>query len=231
MKLLVIRPQPGADATAIRAEAAGFEVTVVPLFAIEPVAWEIPQAGEYDALMLTSGNAVRQAGDGVYALNDLPIYLVGTATARAVEYAGLAIQAIGDAGVDAILSKIQAAGHNRVLWLAGEDRTDATMPAGMTVDAHTVYRSAMLPEPAHFADIIASCGAVMLHSPRAASRFASICQAHGINRGEVTITALSAAIAESAGTGWQEVIVAPQPNDAALLSQLQSRFTTTPRDP
>ncbi len=102
MKLLVIRPQPGADATAIRAEAAGFEVTVVPLFAIEPVAWEIPQAGEYDALMLTSGNAVRQAGDGVYALNDWPIYLVGTATARAVECARLAIEAIGDAGVDAI---------------------------------------------------------------------------------------------------------------------------------
>lgn len=231
MKLLVIRPRPGADATALRAQASGFEVAVVPLFAIEPVAWEMPQAGDYDALMLTSGNAVRQAGDGLYALKHLPTFVVGTATARAVEHAGLAIQAVGDAGVDAILSIIRAAGHNRTLWLAGEERTDASVPVGMTVDAHTVYRSAMLPEPADFADIIASCGAVMLHSPRAASRFASICQAHGINRGQVTIAALSAAIAESAGSGWQEVIVAPQPNDAALLSQLQSRFTTTPRDP
>lgn len=231
MKLLVIRPQPGADATAIRAEAAGFEVSVVPLFAIEPVAWEIPQAGDYDALMLTSGNAVRQAGNGLYALKHLPIFVVGTATARAAEQTGLPIQAIGDAGVDATLSKIQAAGHSRAIWLAGEDRTDATMPVGMTVDICTVYRSALLPEPADFADIVKSCGAVMLHSPRAASHFLSLCQVYGTVRTEIRIAALSAAIAESAGAGWQEIIIAPEPNDVALLSQLQSRFTTTPRDP
>jgi uroporphyrinogen-III synthase len=231
MKLLVIRPQPGADATALRAHAAGFEVAVVPLFGIEPVAWEMPQVGEYEALMLTSGNAVRQAGDGLDGLKDLPTYVVGTATARAAGQAGLTVVAIGNAGIDAILSKIQAAGHKRILWLAGEDRTDAFIPRGMTVDVRTVYSSALLPEPADFDDIVASCSTVMLHSPRAALHFLSLCQAHGTARTEIRIAALSAAIAESAGTGWQEVIIAPQPNDAALLSQLQSRFTTTPRDP
>ena len=231
MKLLVIRPQPGADATALRAHAAGFEVAVVPLFGIEPVAWEMPQAGDYDALMLTSGNAVRQARDGLSALKDLPTFVVGTATARAVEQSGLVVQAIGDAGVDAILSKIQAAGHNRILWLAGEDRTHPSIPLGMTLDTRTVYRSALLPEPADFADIVTSCDTVMLHSPRAALHFLSLCQVHGTARTEIRIAALSAAIAESAGDGWQEIITASEPNDAALLSQLQSRFTTTPRDP
>ena len=123
MKLLVIRPQPGADATALRAEAVGFEVAVVPLFAIEPVAWAMPQVGDYDALMLTSGNAVRQAGDGLYALKDLPTYVVGTATARAVEHAGLAIQATGDAGVDARLLQYVdeiLLGHEHI-GQAGED--------------------------------------------------------------------------------------------------------------
>lgn len=231
MKLLVIRPQPGADATALRAEAVGFEVAVVPLFAIEPVAWEMPQVGEYDALMLTSGNAVRQARDGLDGLKDLPTFVVGAATARAAEQTLSAVQAIGNAGVDAILSKIQAAGHNRILWLAGEDRTDPSIPLGMTLDTRTVYRSALLTEPADFADIVASCGAVMLHSSRAALHFLSLCQAHGTTRTEIRIAPLSAAIAESAGDGWQEIITAPEPNDAALLSRLQSRFTTTPRDP
>lgn len=227
MKLLVIRPQPGADATASRAKAAGFDAVVMPLFAIEPVAWDVPSVGDHDVLMLTSGNAVRQAGDGLQRLKDLPTYVVGTATAQAAEKARLAIAGVGDAGVAAIISTMKAAGHRRLLWLAGEDRVDAAMPAGMTVDICTVYRSAAISEPTDFADIVVSCDAIMLHSPRAALRFSSICDAHKIERARVRIAALSAAIVASGGNGWQEVITATHPNDATLLSQLQSRFTTT----
>jgi uroporphyrinogen-III synthase len=231
MKLLVIRPQPGADATASRADAAGFDAIIMPLFAIEPVTWDVPSITDYDALMLTSGNAVRQAGGGLQLLKDLPVYVVGTATARAAQRAGLAVEVVGEAGVSAIVSTISAAGHKRLLWLAGVDRTDTAMPADMTVDIFLVYRSAILAEPADFSHIVDSCDAIMLHSPRAALYFSKLCERHGIDRAEVRIAALSAAIAASAGHGWREVITAPHPNDAPLLSELQSRFTTVSRDP
>lgn len=231
MKLLIIRPQPGADATASRADAAGFDAVIMPLFVIEPVAWELPPVDDYDALMLTSGNTVRQAGDSLRLLKDLPTYVVGSATARAAENAGLAVGTVGNAGVDAMLSKMEVAGHHRLLWLAGEDRTGISMPAGMTVDIRTVYRSAAVSVPTDFADIVASCDAVMLHSPRAASRLSSACDLQGIKRADIRIAALSAAIAASGGSGWREVITATQPNDAVLLSELQSRFTTMSCDP
>jgi len=59
MKLLVIRPQPGADATAARIVNAGHEALLMPIFAVEPVAWEAPSAADYDGILLTSANAVR----------------------------------------------------------------------------------------------------------------------------------------------------------------------------
>ena len=48
--LLVLRPQPGADATAARAKALGLDAIVTPLFRIEPCAWDMPD-GAFDALL------------------------------------------------------------------------------------------------------------------------------------------------------------------------------------
>ena len=70
MRLLVIRPQPGADATAKRVEALGHEAVLMPLFEVHAVAWDAPPVNAYDALILSSGNAVRHAGEGLHKLCD-----------------------------------------------------------------------------------------------------------------------------------------------------------------
>ena len=64
-KLLLLRPEPGLSASAERARALGLEVIACPLFAIEPVEWEAPDPADYDALLLTSANAVRHGGHGL----------------------------------------------------------------------------------------------------------------------------------------------------------------------
>lgn len=231
MKLLITRPQPGADATASRAAEAGFDAVTMPLFAIEPLDWDVPSAASYDALMVTSGNAVRYAGAGLQKLRRLPLYVVGSATAREADRRGLSSAFVGDEGVDVVLTTIDAAGYRRVLWLAGEDHIDPRFPADMNVDIRTVYRSAALKAPADFTEKVTSCDAVMLHSPRAGRHFSELCKAQTLNRSAVTIAALSPAIAESAGSDWRGIVIAATPNDAALLSRLQSSFTSVRRDP
>ena len=231
MKLLIIRPQPGADATAVRVCAAGHDAAVMPLFEVQPVSWDDASSENYDALLLTSGNAVRLAGEGLHRLRKLPVYAVGSATARAAEQAALETIAVGDAGAFDILALAQKAGMRHLLWLAGEDRIDVCVQEGMTLDVRTVYRSAALPIPPNFTNEVGEADAILLHSPRAALHFAELCDANAIDRAGLTVAALSPAIAKSAAQGWKAVITAPAPNDASLLSRLQSYFTNLACDP
>lgn len=231
MKLLIIRPQPGADATAKRVRDAGFEPIIMPLFAIEPLPYQPITPERYDAVLLTSGNGVRAAGDVLAHLGSLPFYTVGAATARALTKASLDPGFVGTGGVDALLLKAQENGHRNLIWLAGEDYSEPILPADMALDIRFVYRSVAVPMPPYFVKALRQADAVMLHSSRAAQYFASLCDNANVARGDITLATFSQNIADGAGEGWANTIVAAVPNDAALLPELQSRFTTATRDP
>lgn len=217
MKLLILRPQPGTDATAARVRAAGHTPLMMPLFAVEPVDWEAPAAANYDNLLLTSANAVRQAGANLALYRDLPLYAVGQNTADAARQAGFEIAHIGDAGVDALLQKLN---DRRLLWLTGEDHVEPEADPTVRLDRYIVYRSAAITLSPDFVETTQSADHVLLHSPRAASHFGDLLTEHHIERNAISIAALSPNIAQAAGSGWKSVRVAPQPTDAALLSQL-----------
>lgn len=217
MRLLVIRPQPGADATAGRILAAGHEALLMPLFAVEPVAWVAPSAKEYDAILLTSGNAVREAGPGLAAFAHLPAYAVGKVTAVAAEQAGLHVAHSGTAGVEELVNGFR---DIRLLWLAGEDHKAFAVPASVEVDLRVVYRSAALPTPSDCSDVITQADYVLLHSARAAERFSTLIAEQRLDRADISVAALSENIAVAAGGGWKSVHVAGEPTDAALLSCL-----------
>lgn len=217
MKLLVIRPQPGADATAARIAHAGHEALLMPIFAVEPVAWESPSAKDYDAILLTSSNAVREAGPQLAAFAHLPVYAVGKVTAAAAEQAGLRVSYFGNFGADELLRDLR---NCRLLWLAGEDHSKIGADASVEIDLRIVYRSAALPVPNNFREVTMQADHVLLHSARAAERFASIVGEQGLERGAISIAALSENIAIAAGEGWKSRHVAMHPTDAALLSCL-----------
>ena len=206
--MLVLRPEPGASATVNRARAAGFEATAVPLFEIEPVAWQAPDPGGFDALLLTSANAVRFGGAGLEDLRPLPVYAVGEATAKAAREAGFDIAATGDAGVDRLLASLDSG--LRLLHLCGADRYVPDDPK-QAISPVTVYRSTPVPDP----DLSSAAGSIaVIHSPRAGRRFAELAQ----ERGSIAIAAISAAAAEAVGTGWKSVAAAARPTDEALLA-------------
>jgi uroporphyrinogen-III synthase len=67
-------------------------------------------------------------------------------------------------------------------------------------------------------EAIARGAIVLLHSPRAAALFAGLADAAGLARDGISLAAISANAATSAGTGWQAVAIAERPNDDALLA-------------
>ena len=207
-RVVVLRPEPGASETLDRARELGLDAVAIPLFDIEPLEWTPPDAQAFDGLLLTSANAVRQAGDGLRHLRGLPVYAVGQATAAAARDAGFGIAATGDAGVDRLLGSIDP--DLRLVHLCGEDR-QAPSNEGPPVTAVPVYRARIRAD----ADLTAAQGAViMVHSPRAGRRLAELVA----QRASIAIVAISDPAAAAAGEGWERVDIADQPRDEALLA-------------
>lgn len=211
---LVVRPEPGNARTVARLQAGGCDVMSWPLFAPAPVAWEVPHAGDYDALLVTSANAVRLGGPGLARLGALPVIAVGTETAAVAREAGLRVAAVGDGGVEEALAGGRAIGLTRPLHLAGREHVDSGQPTIV------VYASADV--PADGAAFAAAAGGriVLLHSVRAANRVGEML---GSNREAIGIAALSAKVATAAGIGWGMTLIADVPTDAALCSLLLQR--------
>jgi uroporphyrinogen-III synthase len=220
-RLAILRPEPGASATVERARELGLDAFAVPLFAIEPLAWELPDSGAFDALLLTSANTVRQAGPSLERLLQLPAYAVGDATAAAAEDAGFCVAGSGDGGVDELLASIPP--DLRLLHLCGEHRVAA--PTSRPITALAVYRAAELAPPGRLREIEGETVAV--HSPRAAKRLAELVDDAAIDRRTIRVAAISPGAAAAAGAGWEDCAAADQPNDTALLA-LAARLCDNP---
>ena len=231
MKLLIIRPQPGADATAKRATALGLEPHILPLFSIQKLDWEPSEAANHDALLITSANAILDGGSGLDSLKSLPVYAVGAASACVAADAGFTVAATGEGDAAAILGMAHNDGRSRLLWLTGEHHTGLQPPSGMNITRQTVYRSAKLPALEDFAGLLAAPATVMLHSPRAARYFVDLCDQKEIGRAQIQIAALSSNVAEEAGGGWKAKVIADEPSDDALLRAIATSFTSPLRSP
>lgn len=192
--LLVLRPEPGASATAGRARALGLSPIVAPLFEIVPVAWHPPDPARFEAVAMTSANAARHAGAALAHYAHLPLFAVGEATAEAARKAGFTCVTAGDADAAALQPLLPA----RTLHIAGEDHRRL---GGDTV---IVYRSVLRELPD-----LPSNAVALLHSPRAAAAF---------DRPVHAIVAISAATRDAVRTDAAIVAVAECPTDDAMLA-------------
>ena len=206
-RLLLLRPEPGLSRSAERARALGMEPLLAPLFEIRPVAWSPPIPANYDALLLTSANAVRQAGPGLAHFANLPVHAVGAATARAATENGMTVISTGASDVDGLLGALKTPLH--MLHLAGENHR--TVESKHRIEVVAVYRAAPIEVPG-----LALCGStvVAVHSPRAGHRLSQLVQ----NRAGMDVVAISAAAATACGTGWRSVTIADHPDDDHLLA-------------
>lgn len=215
--LLIFRPQPGADASAARARKMGLEAVVAPLFRIVPTQWEAPDRGSVDAVMLTSANVARHAGQQLKLFIDLPCYAVGEATAAAAAGAGFGNVRTGPADAAALMALIAKDGVSRALHLCGRDNMPAEHPQ-VQVTRRIVYAAdAVRRLPPEAASVIEKGALALLHSPRAAALFARLVDEAEIERGRIGIAAISKAALTAAGPSWRLSASAKTPRDEALL--------------
>ena len=211
--LVIVRPEPGASATAKAAEQVGLNPLVMPLFEVEAVDWSAPRTTDFDGLLLTSANAVRFGGDELEQLRDLPVHCVGDSTAAEARNAAFSIATVGSGGVDSLLALVPAG--VRLLHLCGSDRR--TPGESMrTIRAVPVYRAAELPPPDAFKRL--DDAVIAVHSARSGSRVAAVADEAGLRRERIAIVAISGDAAAAAGRGWQTVTAAGEPTDTALLA-------------
>ena len=201
----MLRPEPGASATLKRAQAAGIDAIAIPLFEVAPLAWEAPDAGKFDALLLTSANAVRHSGSELAKLKGLPTYCIGAATAAAARAAGLTIELVGNGDAAALVDQLPD--HLKLIHLTGVEHR----PIANEIQI-AVYASRMI-EPPPALDAL-NGGVAMVHSPRAGERLAQLVE----RRGTIAIAAISRTAADACGTGWRTVKAIEAPTDGALLA-------------
>ncbi len=215
--LIILRPIEGARETAEKAKKMGLSTIVDPLFEIEPIAWEAPPASQFDALMLTSANAVKYAGSALEKCRKLPVLAVGKATARIARQSGLDVAEPGGGGAEELLRSLPSGRYRKILRLTGKDHVKTTI-SGCELVLRRVYQARALPLGEKARAELREGHVVLLYSVRAAKTLVQEMDRLGIDRSANDIAALSPNIAEAAGDGWKTVQAAKRPTDDALLS-------------
>lgn len=213
LPLVVIRPQPGNDATCTAARARGAEALGYPLFTVEPLAWDVP-CGPFDAILAGSANVFRHGGAGLGGLAGTPVIAVGEATAMAARAAGFTVSGTGTGGLQPVVNTLPP---GRYIRIAGENRVDLAPPNGVRITTVIAYAARPSPFPGALAHILESGSVVLLHSGEAAQHFAAETERLDLKREYIHLACLAPRIAARAGSGWGGIRTAPERTDAMLL--------------
>ena len=236
MRLLVTRPEPDASRTAEALRRLGHEVIVSPLFTYRPMIDRPLPKRRFQAVLVTSGNAVRAlAAHPERALvADLPLYAVGDATAVQARRAGFADARSAAGAADDLVRLVHetcspAAGP--LLYIAGEARAadvEARLArTGFNVQTIVLYAmdQARLSAEALQALREDALDGVLVYSPRAAAALALALRAERLTPvgAEICCFCLSEAVAQplrpiAAGP----IVVAPAPDQISLFAAVEA---------
>src|SRR5258707_15365699 len=239
MAVLVTRPQPDDEATAVALRARDFEVLKAPMLRFEPVAFQDDTDAAYGAVIVTSANALRGIEPHLEnsRLLALPLFAVGERTADAARRAGFenVISADGDAAGlrDCVLASVKTKELKKaspLLYLAGadlaRDLAGELGERGFTVVTRTTYRMiAVSSLPREACDAFAAGGieAVLHYSRRSARAFLDAARAGGVEISALAIPqcCISAAVASVVrDAGAAQVMAAASSNENALFEVL-----------
>lgn len=244
MTVLVTRPTPDNVTTATTLRRQGFDVLLAPMLRFEPVAFETDADAHFDAVLVTSVNALRALAETSVRQRWLttPLYAVGERTAQAARDLGFTsvMAASGDGASlrDLVVAQMRAKTLKksvlkksaRLLYLAAADRAvdldDELRPFGFDVVTVTAYRMIAMPELPEDVCAAFTAGridAVLHYSARSAHSFVAAARAAGLEIMALAvphccISANVAAVLREAGA--TQVAVAAAPDEDALFEAL-----------
>ena len=232
MRLLVTRPREDAEVLAALLLERGVEAVMEPLISVKDVDGPGLDLAGVQALLITSANGIRafsrRQGD-----RDIAVFTVGDASARAARGLGFenVTSAAGD--VDALAAAVEAAldpAAGALVHVAGTrvagDLAGALEAVGFEVRREVLYEGSAARELSPQTRTALAAGGldgVVLFSPRTAAVLVSLMSDAGLSdagRGLVAYC-LSQAVADKLkGLHWRDRVIAPEPNQDALLETI-----------
>ncbi len=229
MKVIILRPEPGASLSSEVARSLGFDPIIASASEIKPIAWDIPSTDRFDALMITSANALRVNAQHISRYKDLPLFAVGKATAALAKDMGFTVAAIGQGGAKALFPKLIDYGAKNVLRLVGADYVPVDATDAIQITTIITYEAQHLPISSHlkalFIDQSNGPHIFTFHSERAAQIFHRYVD-HYNKIGHIFDTnlhyaaVLAPSIAKSVGTKWKKLLISPNANDHAMMTMI-----------
>lgn len=233
MLILVTRPEPEASRTAARLEEMGHQALIEPVLVFERVENAQAPEGSFDAIAVTSANAMRASdnSDAFRHLLTVPVFAVGARTAEAAKAAGFerVTYSTGDAAELAALMRERLSPGARVVHLSGEQRAQEfsalLAPAGIHVITRALYRMRAATEfSAKAAEALSQdrVQAVLHYSPRSAAHFVTLMQRAAL-AGKLSLLrhfCLSSAVAAPLLAAGARPETAVRPDENTLLSMI-----------
>jgi uroporphyrinogen-III synthase len=240
MAVLVTRPHPDDENTASALRARGFDVLRAPMLRFEPLGFRDDEATHYDAVLVTSANALRGLTPQLsgHRLLKLPLFTVGEHTASVAHQMGFEkiIAADGDAARlrDRVLEAVKTKTLKKtspLLYLAGadvaRDLAGELGAHGLSVVTQVTYRMVpvtSLPREVSEAFVVNGIEAVLHYSRRSARAFLEAARAAGVEISalaipQICISAAVASILREAGA--TQLVVAAAPHESALFEALE----------
>ncbi|MGH7024949.1 MAG: uroporphyrinogen-III synthase [Caulobacteraceae bacterium] len=224
-RVWITRASPGAQATAERVRALGWDPLVAPLLETKLLPTRIDLTG-VAALAFTSGAGARAFAQ-LSERRDLPVFAVGAATAEASRELGFGDVRSADADVAGLARFIadRATSLDGAILHAGAaepagDLVGDLAARGILARAQAVYETVDAEPPAYVFERLAEIEAVLVHSPRAGRRLAETLRDHAAP-GLSAYCLSPAVLATLDGLELARKRAAPLPNEDALLSLLR----------
>lgn len=231
----VTRPQPGADQTAARLRALGYEPLVAPLTEIVGVPADVSPLLDCAALVFTSANGARFfPRDAVQRLLTKPVFAVGAATADALHALGFLTVVIGDNDATSLAPLIAARSEegDAIGYICGRQRTGTLEQSLSELNREAVlievYDTKKVSQVTYSQTSFFETDAprvILVYAQFSAQVLASmIAGSDGSqNIDNAHYIAISPRVAEAlAPLGGQKIQIAATPNEAGMFAALQA---------
>ena len=202
-------------------------IVISPLLKIEPTGNKV-DLSDRPAIVLTSENAVSALCTGQFP-EGLEAFCVGAQTAKAARDAGM-IVTVGEGGANELAELIlRSEPKSSYLHVHGENVHGSLVrmlqEAGRNARNQVVYRQVPLALSDHALSVLRDAGPVVvpLFSPRTAQL---ISNAVGDVGGNVTVVALSGAVAEAVGLPVRRIMISEKPSSAAMIEAISRSLTS-----
>lgn len=234
--VLITRPRATAEPLAKELERFGYRAVVEPLLEITPLSTPRPQGNGYDAVMITSGNALpalEARSNEIADLFNLPCFCVGPRTAeKAAAFGFRQLQTTENDGIELARLAASALGKNSlVLHIAGRDVDSKAQQEleqqGHRVTVWPVYEAT--PVTAFTAKTQTllkqqQLDAIMVYSPRTAVTLSGLLKQDALEAccPQLAAICLSDAVAAVLKPfPWRRLAAAPAPAERAIIACLQ----------